>query len=401
MEDVYIYDCVRTPRGRAKPSGALHEVVPHDLLASLLRALRKRQQFDPAAVSDFIVGCVTPIGDQGYNIAQAALLAAGWPESVAATQVNRYCASGLESAHAAAARIAVGWDQLIVTGGVESMGRVPLGSDGGPLLQDPDLILSAAHVPQGVSADLIATHQGFSRAEVDEFALESQRRASVANAEGRFAKSLVEITDENDLLLLEADEHPRPTTTVEALGALPSAFAKTGQLGFDELALTRYPELPQVNHVHTAGNSSGLVDGAALTLLGNQAVGKQFGMKPRGKIRAITIASSDQTMMLLGMIPATERALTRANLTFSDLEIIEVNEAFAAVPLAFIKYFSADPNRVNVNGGAIALGHPVGATGSILLGTLLDELERQDKRIGLATLCAGGGQGIAAIVERI
>jgi len=401
MEEVFIYDCVRTPRGKAKSGGGLHEVMPHDLLASLLRSLPARSSFDPKVVSDLMVGCVTPVRDQGYNVAQAALLAADWPTGVGAAQVNRYCASGLESAHSAAARIAAGWDEVIVTGGVESMGRVPLGSDGGSLLQDPELILAAAHVPQGISADLIATARGYSREDVDAFALESQQRAAAAQKAGHFNRSIVEIVDENGLSYLAADEHPRPNTNADALAALNSAFTTIGNLGFDALALRRYPQYPKVNHVHTAGNSSGLVDGAALIVLGNRAAGESAGMQPRAKVRAFGLASSDATMMLLGMIPATERVLQRAGISFSDLDLMEVNEAFAAVPLAFIEHFDADPSRVNVNGGAIALGHPVGATGAMLVGTLLDELERRDQHIGLATLCAGGGQGIAIVIERV
>ncbi len=399
--DVLLFDAVRTPRGRARPSGGLYEVPPHVLVAFLLEALQHRVGFEPAAVADLLLGCVTPIGDQGYNIAQASLAEAGWLHTVAGVQMNRYCASGLESVHAAAARIAAGWDDLLVAGGVESMSRVPLGSDGGPLLRDPGLILKSASLPQGVSADLIATSIGISRAELDEFALASQQKAARATEESRFSASLVPIHDPNGILLLESDEHPRPQTTAEALAVLSPAFARVGADGFDQLALTRFPELPGVRHLHTAGNSSGLVDGAAVTLLGSTRASEMHGLKPRAKLRAVAVASSDPTLMLLGMIPATELALKRASLEITDVDLVEVNEAFAVVPLAFMRHFSKlDPDRVNVNGGAIALGHPVGATGCILLGTALDELERRDKTTALVTLCAGGGQGIAAIIER-
>lgn len=399
MEDVYIYDCARTPRGRRR--GQLHEVAPHELLATLLRALPERTGLDPADVSDLLAGCVTPIRDQGYNIAEAALAAAHWPEVVAAAQVNRYCASGLETVHQAAARIAAGYDDLIVAGGVEGMSRVPLDSDGGALLTNPELILASGTLPQGVAADLIASKEGFTREQLDTYAVESQRRCAEAVARGHFERSLVPVDDGNGITLLERDGHPRPDTDAEALARLPAAFAKTGALGFDALAISRYPQVAHVDHVHTAGNSSGIVDGAAAVLVGNAAAGERFAAAPRARIRSVAVASSDATVKLLGMIPATERALARAGLGIDDLDLIEVNEAFAAVPLAFIRHFHADHARVNVNGGAIALGHPVGATGSILLGTLVDELERRDAALGLVTLCAGGGQGIAAVVERV
>lgn len=398
MEEVYIYDCVRTARGRA--GGQLREVAPHELLATVLRALPERVGLDPAAVADLLVGCVTPVGDQGGNVAQAALAAARWPASVAAVQVNRYCASGLESVHQAAARIAVGYDDLLVAGGVEGMSRVPLGTDGGPLVTDPELILASGTVPQGVAADLIASARGYSREQVDDYAVESQGRAAAAQAEGRFAPSIVPVDDGNGIVLLGADGHPRPDTEAAVLAQLRPAFAKAGALGFDALALSRYPEVGYVDHVHTAGNSSGLVDGAAAVVLGDAAAGERLGMRPRARVRAVAVASSEATMMLLGMIPATERALKRAGVAVGDLDLLEVNEAFAAVPLAFLEHFGADHARVNVNGGAIALGHPAGATGAVLLGTLVDELERRDLGLGLVTLCAGGGQGIAAVVER-
>lgn len=399
MQDVLIFDCVRTPRGKARVGGGLYEVAPHRLVAALLTSLSERLSLDPSHVADLLLGCVTPIGDQGYNIAQASLMAAKWPDSVAGAQVNRFCASGLESIHSAAARIAAGWDELIVAGGVESMSRVPLGSDGGPLLDNPSLILDSASIPQGISADLIASLQAYSRDELDAFALQSQQRAELARKKELFKKSIVPIRDENGIVLLDVDEHPRPTSTMEALGGLSPAFAKTGELGFDALALRRYPSLSKIEHMHTAGNSSGLVDGASLVLLGNAAIGKKIGQKPRARIRAIGVASSDPTIMLTGMIPATDKVLAKAGLNISDIDLIEVNEAFAAVPLAFMQHFGLDGANVNVNGGAIALGHPVGATGAMLVGTLVDELESRKKTRGLVTLCAGGGQGIAAVIE--
>ena len=398
--DVFIYGALRSPRGRARQTGALYEVPPHRLVAQLLRALAARLGFDPAEVADLLLGCVTPVADQGYNIAQAALLAADWPATVAGAQVNRFCASGLESVHAAAARVAAGYDELLVAGGVESMSRVPLGSDGGPLLTDPELLLSSGSIPQGVAADLIATDRGLARERLDAFALESQRRAAAAWEGGHFAESVVPITDDNGLVLLSRDEHPRPDTDAEKLAALAPAFAAVGATGFDDIALGRFPHLPRIEHRHTAGNSSGLVDGAALALLGSAGAGERLGLAPRARLRSVAVASSDATMMLLGMIPATERALARAGLSIGEVDLVEVNEAFAAVPLAFVDHFGVDAERVNVNGGAIALGHPVGATGAMLLGTLVDELERRGARTGLVTLCAGGGQGIAAVVER-
>jgi len=399
MQDVLIFDCVRTPRGKARIGGGLYEVAPHRMVAELLTSLTERLALDPMLVADLVLGCVTPIGDQGYNIAQASLMAAKWPDEVAGVQVNRFCASGLESIHTAAARIAVGWDDLIVAGGVESMSRVPLGSDGGPMLDNPALILDTASIPQGISADLIASLKAYSRQQLDAFALQSQERAEHAREKQLFKKSIVPIKDENGIVMLDTDEHPRPNSTMEKLAGLSPAFAKTGELGFDALSLRRYPILSKIEHLHTAGNSSGLVDGASLVVLGNAAIGKQLGQKARAKIRSIGVASSDSTIMLMGMIPATEKVLAKADLKISDMDLIEVNEAFAAVPIAFMRHFGLDGANVNVNGGAIALGHPVGATGAMLVGTLVDELEQRKKKLGLVTLCAGGGQGIAAVIE--
>ena len=400
MREVFVYDAVRTPRGRARRGGALYELRPYRLLVSLLDALAARAPgLALARVSDLLVGCVSPYGDQGYNIAQAAIQAAGWPETVAAATVNRYCASGLETVLQATARIAAGLDEAIVAGGVESMSRVPLGTGGGALLRDPDLILGERAIPQGVAADLLAALRGYSRERLDAYALESQRRAAQADAAGTGRESLVPLADASGLVLLDRDEHPRPDTTAEALAALVPAFAKTAALGFEELALGRYPELECIPSVHTAGNSSGLVDGAGLALLGSAAFGEAAGLTPRARLRAIAVASSEPTVMLLGMLPATEQVLAKADLEIADIDLFEVNEAFAAVPLAFCEHFGVEPDRVNVNGGAIALGHPVGATGAILLGCLIEELHRRGLSRGLVTLCAGGGQGIACVVE--
>ena len=401
MPHAYIYDCLRTPRGRAKATGSLHEVAPHELLATLLREVASRRPDALASLTDCLIGCVAPVGDQGYNVAQAALQAAGLPQHIAAAQVGRYCASGLETVHQAAARISAGYDEAILCGGVESMGRVPLASDGGALLTDPELILDTMTIPQGVAADLIATDKGIAREELDALALRSQQLAATAKASGHFAKSLVPVADETGQVLLAEDEYNRPTTDAEGLAALPPAFAKTGAAGFDALALRRYPHLAAIDHQHTAGNSSGLVDGAAIAVVGSDTFASVTGQAPRARIRSVAVASSDPTMMLMGAIPATALALKRASVNVSDLDLIEVNEAFAAIPLTWIRHFNANAEHVNVNGGAIALGHPVGATGAILLGTLVDELERRDKTLGLVTLCAGGGQGIAAVVERV
>ena len=401
MEATFVYDCIRTPRAKARSSGSLYEVAPMQLVATLLRALEERYSPEICRpISDLILGCVTPVADQGYNIAQAALLAADWPAKVAAVQINRFCASGLESVHQGYARISAGLDRALLAGGLESMSRVPLGSDGGPILEDPQLMLDHLLIPQGVSADLIATRLGLDRESLDAWALRSQQRAAKAQAEGYFDRSIVPVKDASGLMLLDRDEYLRPETQLESLAALRPAFAKTGLHGFDEMALARYPELANIRHVHTAGNSSGLVDGAALCLLGDAGFGESTGLKPRAKIRSVAISSSEPTIMLLGMIPATELALKRAGMGIQDIDLIEVNEAFAAVPLAFMEAFEANEERINVNGGAIALGHPVGATGSMLLGTLLDELERRNLSTGLVTLCAGGGQGIALILER-
>ncbi|WP_129843294.1 acetyl-CoA C-acetyltransferase [Streptomyces sp. RFCAC02] len=401
--EAYLYDALRTPRGRGKAGGALHGVKPVDLVTGLLHALLRRNPgLDPAAIDDIVLGVVSPHGDQGADIAKVAALAAGLPDTVAGVQVNRFCASGLEAVNTAAARVRAGWDDLILAGGVESMSRVPIGSDGGAWMNDPMTSLRAGYVPQGIGADLIATLGGFDRRAVDEYAATSQERAARAWKEGRFARSVVPVTDGAGLTVLDRDEHPRPGTTADSLAALPPAFARIGaEGGFDAVALQKYHWLERIEHVHHAGNSSGIVDGAALVAVGSRAAGERHGLTPRARVVSAAVTGSEPTIMLTGPAPATARALARAGLTMDDIDLVEINEAFAAVVLHFLRETGADPDRVNVNGGAIALGHPLGATGAMILGTLLDELERRDLRRGLATLCVGGGMGIATVIERL
>jgi len=400
MPDAFIFDAIRTPRGRGRAGGGLAGVKPVHLLTGLLRELPRRAGLDPAAVEDVILGCVTPVGEQGANIARAAVLAAGWDERVPGVQLNRFCASGLEAVNLAAAMVRSGWEQLVLAGGVESMSRVPMGSDGGALIDDPEISQAVGFVPQGIGADLLATLDGFSRAELDAFAVESQRRAAAARAAGRFARSLVPVRDPGGQVLLAEDEHMRPDTTLETLAKLPPAFAQLGAAGFDAVALRRYPHLTRIEHLHTAGNSSGIVDGAALVLVGSAARGRALGLTPRARIVSAAVVGSEPTIMLTGPAPAARLALERAGLGFDDIDLFEINEAFAAVVLHFQRETGVDLERINVNGGAIALGHPLGATGAMILGALLDELERRGGRYGLAALCVGGGMGIATIIER-
>ncbi|HMO40627.1 MAG TPA: acetyl-CoA C-acetyltransferase [Saprospiraceae bacterium] len=401
MTEAYIYDAVRTPRGRGRQSGALYEVKPVRLLEIVLRALATRTHLDTNAVDDAILGCVTPVDDQGFNIAKAALLYAGWSKAVSGMQINRYCASGLEAVNLAATKIRAGWADLVVAGGVESMSRVPIGSDGGALLYDPEVIARVNYIPQGVSADLIATIEGFSRTTVDEYALLSQQRAAQAMQNDYFNRSILPIYDQNGLLILDRDEHPRPDTTLEGLAQLPPAFAGAGSAGFNQMALRTYPAVEKIQHVHTAGNSSGIVDGAAALLLGSKEKGAALGLSPRARIVGIANVSTEPVIMLTGPAPAARKALQMAKMTAADIDLWECNEAFATVPLKFQRELELDIEKLNVNGGAIALGHPLGATGAMLLGTLLDELERRDLNVGLVTLCAGGGMGIATIIERV
>ena len=401
MAEALIFDAIRTPRGKGKKDGSLHEVKPVDLLAGTLTALQRRLGFATELVDDVVMGCVSPVGEQGSCIAKTAALKAGWDFRASGVQVNRFCASGLEAVNLAAQKVASGFEDLVVAGGVESMSRVPIGADGGAWSQDPQTSLATDFVPQGIGADLIATLEGFSRETVDGYALESQRRAAAAQAEGRFDRSVVPVTDALGLPILERDEFLKPRTTLEGLASLKLAFDALGELGFDAVALQRYPQVERIEHVHTAGNSSGIVDGAAAVLVGNARSGERLGLAPRARVVATALSGADPTIMLTGPMPATRKALAKAGLAIEDIDLFEVNEAFAAVPLRFMKELGVPHEKVNVNGGAIALGHPLGATGAMLLGTLLDELERRRLRYGLVTLCVGGGMGIATIVERL
>ena len=401
MTEAYVFDAVRTPRGKGKKDGSLHEVKPVDLLAGTLDALRRRHDLDTAAVDDVVMGVVSPIGEQGSVIAKVAALKAGWDWQCAGVQLNRFCASGLEAVNMAAQKVRSGWEDLVVAGGVESMSRVPIGADGGAWAQDPATNSATDFVPQGVGADLIATLEGFSREDVDRFAVTSQQRAAQARAEGYFRNSIVPVTDMLGQTILDEDEFIKPRTTVEALAGLKPSFEQLGAMGFDAVAIGRYPQVERIVHVHHAGNSSGIVDGAAAVLVGNEAAIKTHGFKPRARIVATALSGADPTIMLTGPMPATRKALAKAGLKIEDIDLFEVNEAFAAVPMKFMKEFGVPHEKVNVNGGAIALGHPLGATGAMILGTLIDELHRRGLRYGLATLCVGGGMGIATIVERL
>jgi acetyl-CoA C-acetyltransferase len=401
--EALVFDAIRTPRGRGKPTGALHGVKPVSLVTGLLDELRRRHgDLDPADIDDLVLGVVAPVGDQGADIAKTAAIAAGLPDTVAGVQLNRFCASGLEAVNVAAQKVRSGWEDLVLAGGVESMSRVPMGSDGGAWAADPETNLTTGFVPQGIGADLIATIEGFSREDVDAYAVESQNRAAKAWSNGYFARSVVPVKDRNGLVVLEQDEHVRPDTTLETLGALKPSFAGIGeQAGFDAVALQKYHWVERIEHVHTPGNSSGIVDGASLVLIGNARAGEEAGLTPRARIVAAALSGADPTIMLTGPAPAARKALAKAGMTVGDLDLVEINEAFASVVLRFVKDLDLDPQIVNVNGGAIAMGHPLGATGAMILGTLIDELERRDLRYGLATLCVGGGMGIATIVERL
>ncbi|UWF51092.1 acetyl-CoA C-acetyltransferase [Pseudomonas sp. N3-W] len=401
MTQALIFDALRTPRGKGKADGALHSVKPVNLVAGLLRALQQRTSLDTSQVDDVVLGCVTPIGDQGSDIAKSATQVADWDVSVAGVQINRFCASGLEAVNLGAMKIRSGFEDLVVVGGVESMSRVPMGSDGGAWALDPETNLHSHFTPQGVGADLIATIEGFSRQDVDAYALHSQQKAARARADGSFNKSLVPVQDQNGIILLDHDEFIRAESTLEGLGKLKPSFEMMGQMGFDATALRVYSHVERINHVHTPGNSSGIVDGAALMLIGSEACGRALGLQPRARIVATAVTSTDPTIMLTGPAPATRKALAKAGLRVEDIDLFEVNEAFASVVLKFIKDMAIDPDKVNVNGGSIAMGHPLGATGCAILGTLLDELETRRLRYGLATLCVGGGMGIATIIERL
>lgn len=398
-----IYDAIRTPRGRGKAGGSLHEVPPLDLLKTLFDAMQSRHDLDTSQVDDVLLGCVTPIKEQGGNIARTAPLYAGWDLDLPGAQLNRFCASGLEAVNLAAMKVRSGWEDLVVAGGIESMSRVPMGSDGGAMWEDEAVIRALGIVPQGISADLIATLEGFTRLAMDAFALLSQRRAAAAQAEGRFT-SIIPVRDAGGRILLDCDEHIRPETTPEALAALKPAFVRMGEMGYDAVALSKYTQLDHIDHVHTAGNSSGIVDGASLVLVGTNEKGAALGLRPRARILAAALVGDEPTIMLTAPAPASQKALAKAGMTIADIDLIEINEAFAAVVLKFIREMGLEdegPERINVNGGAIALGHPLGATGAMLLGTALDELERRDLSTALITLCAGGGMGIATVIERV
>ncbi|GLH44472.1 acetyl-CoA acetyltransferase [Pseudomonas atacamensis] len=401
MTEALIFDALRTPRGKGKADGALHSVKPVNLVAGLLSALQARTALDTSQVDDVVLGCVTPIGDQGSDIAKTAVQVADWDVSVAGVQINRFCASGLEAVNLGAMKVRSGFEDLVVVGGVESMSRVPMGSDGGAWALDPQTNLHSHFTPQGVGADLIATLEGFSRQDVDAYALHSQQKAARARSDGSFNKSLVPVQDQNGIILLDHDEFIRAESTLEGLGKLKPSFEMIGQMGFDATALRVYSHVERINHVHTPGNSSGIVDGAALMLIGSDAKGRALGLQPRARIVATAVTSTDPTIMLTGPAPATRKALAKAGLRVEDIDLFEVNEAFASVVLKFIKDMAVDPGKVNVNGGSIAMGHPLGATGCAILGTLLDELEARNLRYGLATLCVGGGMGIATIIERL
>jgi acetyl-CoA C-acetyltransferase len=401
-EEAFIYEAIRTPRGKQR-GGALNEVKPLNLVVGLIEELRSRfPDLDETLISDVILGCVSPVGDQGADIARTAVIAAGMPETVGGVQLNRFCASGLEAVNTAAQKVRSGWDDLVLAGGVESMSRVPMGSDGGPWAMDPATALATSFVPQGIGADLIATMEGFTREDVDRYAERSQERAAAAWSGGYFAKSVVPVKDQNGLVILDHDEHMRPGTTVESLGKLKSAFEGLAAMaGFDDVALQKYHWLEKINHVHTGGNSSGIVDGAALVLVGSEEAGKSQGLTPRARIVATATSGAEPTIMLTGPTPATRKVLDRAGLTVDDIDLFELNEAFASVVLKFQKDLNIPDEILNVNGGAIAMGHPLGATGAMITGTMVDELERRGAKRALITLCIGGGMGVATIIERV
>ena len=402
MAEAYIYDHARTPRGRGKPDGALYEVTALALAAAPLSALKQRNHLDPALVDDVVLGCVDPVGEAGGNIGRAAALVAGYGIGVPGLQINRFCASGLDAINFASAQIMAGQQQMALAGGAESMSRVGLGASGGAWACDPAIAIPAYFMPQGISADLIATKYGFSRADVDAYAVESQKRAAQAWQEGRFKTSVEPIKDLNGITILDRDEHMRPETSIESLGGLKPSFAVMAEHGgFSAVAIQAHPEIEAINHVHHAGNSSGIVDGAAAVLLGSKAAGQSAGLKPRARIRAFANIGSDPALMLTGPVDVTKKLLKNAGMSIHDIDLFEVNEAFAAVVLRFIQAFDVDPKQVNPNGGAIAMGHPLGATGAMILGTALDELERTNKTLALITLCIGAGMGTATIIERV
>lgn len=397
----FIYDAVRTPRSKGKPGGRLHEVKPIDLGAGLLRALQARHDLDTARVDDVVMGCVTPIGEQGSDVSKMIVQNADWDESVAGVQLDRFCASGLEAVNIAAQKVASGWEDLVVAGGVESMSRVPMGSNGGPMSSDPAFAAKTGFVPQGIGADTIATLEDWSREEVDAYALESQRRAARARDRGYFDRSVIPVRDENGLSILERDDFIKPDTTLEGLASLNPSFAMLGQFGFDDVILRKYPSLERVEHVHTPGNSSGIVDGSSAVLIGSETAGRDLGLTPRARIVATAVLATDPIIMLTGPGPAAKKCLHKAGLNKDDIDLWEINEAFASVALRYMRDLDIDHDITNVNGGAIAMGHPLGATGAMLVGVMLDELERRDLRRGMLSLCVGGGMGISTVIERV
>ncbi|MEN9465554.1 MAG: hypothetical protein RL217_1735 [Pseudomonadota bacterium] len=401
MTDAYIFDAVRTPRGRGKKDGALHSVTPVNLMSGLLKELQKRHDLDTSQLDDVVLGCVEPVMEQGADIARTAVLMAGYNHACAGTVVSRFCASGLEAVNMAAAKVKAGEAQLVIGGGVECMSRVPMGSGGGAYYTDPAVTNALNFVPQGISADLIATLHGFSRNDVDSYAVESQRRAAHAWANGYFNKSVIPVRDQLGLMLLDRDELMRPDATLDSLASLKAAFEEHGKLGFNAIAQQVYPQVEKINHVHHAGNSSGIVDGASAVLIGSKEMGKALGLTPRARIRAATSVGSEPTIMLTAPAPSARKALKNAGMSAADIDLWELNEAFASVVMLFMKEMKIDHGKINVNGGAIAMGHPLGATGAMILGTVLDELERQDKNAALINLCVGGGMGTATIIERV
>ncbi len=401
--EAFVYDAIRTPRGRGKKSGSLHGTKPISLVVGLIDELRKRNPtLDVDRVSDLLLGVVTPIGDQGSDIAKTAAIASGLPDTVGGVQLNRFCASGLEAVNIAAQKVRAGWDEVVIGGGVESMSRVAMGSDGGAWAMDPATAYDTYFIPQGIGADLIATIEGFSREDVDAYAVRSQQLAAKAASNGYFANSIIPVVDQNGLTILDHDEHMRPESTVESLGKLPASFAAIGDMGgFDAVALQKYHSIEKINHVHHAGNSSGIVDGAGLVLVGSERAGEEMGLTPRARIAATATSGADPTIMLTGPIPATEKLLATTGLTVDDIDLFELNEAFASVVMNYQKKLNIPDEKLNVNGGAIAMGHPLGATGAMILGTMVDELERRQARRALVTLCIGGGMGVATLIERV
>jgi acetyl-CoA C-acetyltransferase len=400
-ETAYIFDAIRTPRSKGKADGTLNEVKPIDLVTTLLTEMQTRHDLDTSRVDDVMLGCVMPVKEQGSVLPKIALQKAGWSERVAAAQVNRFCASGLDTFNTAAAKVASGWEDLVCAGGYESMSRVPMGADGGPFAEDPETNIQTGFVPQGIGADLIATIEGWSRDDVDAFAMESQKRAAHARDAGWFDRSVVPVKDASGITILQRDDFIKPGTDMQVLGSLKASFAGPGAFGYDAIALAKYPEVERINHVHTPGNSSGIVDGASLVMVGNAKIGKDLGLTPRGRVLSVALTATDPTIMLTGPGPASVKALAKAGLTIDDIDLVEINEAFASVALRLQRDLNVPDEKLNVVGGAIAMGHPLGATGGCLVSTMLDELERRNLKRALICMCVGGGMGIASIIERV